>query len=513
MIKTNSMSKYRAVLSCMVAVLCACSAELDASRGLPEQSEQLEIKLTASAVELSRAGDDYFDEWDELGLTVVKWLDGTAQDLTGIRQENNVRFVNQAGEFVATSTAYFPDRTSKCTFYAYYPYNKVGFDRDKNTLSVAVNPNQYDAESYMRSDYMVCVKREVLPSTGKVALPFHHILSKLTINMIQGAGCTVEDLKIADILLKSFYAKAEYDAEQSAIQKLSYKSDIQVYRNFTESEGRLDGACAIVIPQTRSAGESLIYFVINNQTLAYKPTQEVVFESGKEYTFNVTVTVTNLGPSISVSTRIDDWKEGDKLTGDADEETPVKGTVTDVAGNTYDYVEIDGLYWMAANLKTTKYNDKQEIPYHEAGNEPWTKLTTPAWCYFENKPENKDRLGILYNNFAVQTGKLCPEGWRMPTQAELSELIGESDGSVEVKTLISPDWNGMNGTNETGFSAMPSGMAASHWYMTECYLWSSTVNTAAEDDTKYGYLYLAQWPWTGLNIPQIGMGIRCVKQK
>lgn len=509
MTKTNIM--YRAMaLSCMLVAFSACSTERD----MPGDSfGKLEIKLAASAVELTRAGDDYFDDGDELGLTVVKWLDGTAQDLTGIRQENNVRFVKQSGGFVASATAYYPDRVSKCTFYAYYPYNDTGFEKDRNILGIAVNSDQSEYAAYAASDYMISVKQEVLPSETQVTLPFRHILSKVTINMIKGEGCSVEDLKTAGISLKSFYTKAEYDVALSSMQNLSSKSDIRVCQRFTESEGRLDGACAIVVPQAFPAEESMVYFTVHNKTLAYKPASGIIFESGKEYTFNVTITVTNLGPSISVSSQINEWTDGGKLTGNADQETPVKGTVTDIDGNIYNYVEINGLFWMAANLKAVRYNDGTEIPYHEAGNAAWMALTTPAWCYFGNKPENKELLGLLYNNYAVQTGKLCPDGWRMPTQTELSELIGESGGSVDVTTLLAPTWEGMEGTNETGFSGMPSGMAMNHWDMTDCYLWSDSVDPTAEDMMKYGFLYLARWPWTGLHNPEVGMGIRCVQTK
>ena len=101
--------------------------------------------------------------------------------------------------------------------------------------------------------------------------------------------------------------------------------------------------------------------------------------------------------------------------------TPKTGTVTDIDGNTYKTVQIGTQTWMAENLRTTKYNDGEAIPY-VTDNSVWVKLETPAYCYYNNDISNKKMFGALYNWYTVNTGRLCPSGWHVPTDAEWTTL-------------------------------------------------------------------------------------------
>ena len=509
----KSISLYCAATFAAFLTVLSCTGNSDRDE-IPEG--KLAISLEPSSLALTKAGTS-FDEWDMIGLSVVGWLDGKEQDLTGIRNEDNVCYMCSSGSFIPDSSpAYYPDRTTKCTFYSYYPHKSKGFEKDSNDLPVEVKSDQNSYYDYKGSDYMVAVERNITPSTAPVPMKFSHILSRVTINLIAGEGCTVPELKKMEVTLKSLFSKAVYDVEKKSFSDLSVKSDIKANTISSHSiSNGLGGISAIVVPQTFRAGESLFYLGIYDKTLAYKPSGELVFESGKDNVFNVTVTITNMGPSVSVSSEIKDWSDGGTVTGMAEEESKFKGTVNDIEGHTYPYVEIDGIYWFAKNLYTTKLNDGTAIEFREGGNADWMKLETPAYTYFKNIPENLTKLGALYNYKVVETGKLCPAGWRVPTKAELAALVDEENGygTVDVPTLISPEWTGMKATNETGFSAMPGGMAMEDWLMNECYLWSSTVDETATSNLKCGYLYLSNYPWTDFHMPQVGMAVRCVKDK
>ena len=99
------------------------------------------------------------------------------------------------------------------------------------------------------------------------------------------------------------------------------------------------------------------------------------------------------------------------------------GTITDFDGNGYQAVKIGNQVWTVENLRTTKYNDGTAIPY-VTDSAAWVNLTTPGYCYFNNmvNADSIRKFGALYNWYAVDTKKLAPAGWHVPTDAEWDTL-------------------------------------------------------------------------------------------
>ncbi len=101
------------------------------------------------------------------------------------------------------------------------------------------------------------------------------------------------------------------------------------------------------------------------------------------------------------------------------------GTVSDIEGNIYETIGIGSQIWMAENLKTTKYNDGTEI-LQVIEDDVWSRLDgppTPAFCWYNNdEASNKEIYGALYDWYAVNTGKLCPAGWHVPSFNEWAVL-------------------------------------------------------------------------------------------
>ena len=140
----------------------------------------------------------------------------------------------------------------------------------------------------------------------------------------------------------------------------------------------------------------------------------------------------------------------------------VKQSVTDVDGNDYTTVKIGNQVWMAENLRTTKFNDGTDIPLM-TDNIGWANLTTSGYCWYENDYNTYGIIyGALYNWYSVNSGKLCPAGWHVPTDAEwtiLTDFLGGSDlaGGKLKESGISHWWEPNTGSNETGFTALPGG--------------------------------------------------------
>jgi uncharacterized protein (TIGR02145 family) len=116
--------------------------------------------------------------------------------------------------------------------------------------------------------------------------------------------------------------------------------------------------------------------------------------------------------------------------------------VTDEDGNIYKTVKIGTQIWMAENLRTTLYNDGTPIT-NVTGNSQWAACSSPAYSWYNDDESYKEIYGAIYNWYTVNTGKLCPEGWKVPTDEEyniLEQYLGVPSDNID-------DW-GWRGTNE-----------------------------------------------------------------
>lgn len=137
--------------------------------------------------------------------------------------------------------------------------------------------------------------------------------------------------------------------------------------------------------------------------------------------------------------------------------------IADVEGNVYKTVKIGSQIWMAENLRTTKFNDGHSIPC-TTDNTSWSNLRTSGYCWSNNDTLNKDIYGGLYNWYAVNSGKLAPIGWHVPSDAEWEILCtylgGQEVAGGKLKEIGTEHWIDPNtgATNETGFGARGTGV-------------------------------------------------------
>jgi len=141
--------------------------------------------------------------------------------------------------------------------------------------------------------------------------------------------------------------------------------------------------------------------------------------------------------------------------------TEAFGTVTDIDGNIYPTVLIGNQFWMAENLKTTRFEDGSIIP-NVTDNAAWPQLSTPAWCNNNNSLANDIIYGKLYNWFTVSDPRnVCPAGWHAPTDAEWTILTdflgGTSVAGGKMKTTTGWQSPNTSATNESNFSGLPGG--------------------------------------------------------
>ena len=195
-------------------------------------------------------------------------------------------------------------------------------------------------------------------------------------------------------------------------------------------------------------------------------------------------------------------------------------SVTDIEGNVYKTIQIGYQMWMAENLKTTRYNDNTAIPLVE-DNIAWRNLTTHGYCWYFNDEETyKDIYGALYNWFTVSTGKLCPIGWHVSTNAEWAILADYLGGGAiaggKMKETGLTHWQEPNtsATNSSGFTALPSSFRESagdfsdftggDWWTSTLSSGTNPYNINVESDNA-GLFSLPDLAKTS------GLSVRCVK--
>ena len=197
-----------------------------------------------------------------------------------------------------------------------------------------------------------------------------------------------------------------------------------------------------------------------------------------------------------------------------------ESTVTDYQGNGYNTVKIGEQCWLRENLRSTKYNDGTNIP-NITNNTTWASLTTPAYCWYNNDYSIYGSIyGALYNWYAVNTGKLCPVGWHVPSDAEWTQLTdylgGESIAGDKLKEAGNSHWFSQNfgATNESCFTALPGGIRVydgAFYYNGVHGYWLST----SEDETIY--IWVRELSYSESNAirtksnKELGNSVRCVK--
>lgn len=145
-------------------------------------------------------------------------------------------------------------------------------------------------------------------------------------------------------------------------------------------------------------------------------------------------------------------------------EKKIKNSVSDIEGNNYSGIQIENQFWLIENLSVSKYRNGDEIPQVQNEKE-WEKLTSGAWCYYENNEKNGAIYGKLYNWYAVTDPRgLAPEGYHIPTHEDWDTLMANLGGDFcaggKMKEKGTLNWTSPNekANNQSGFSALPGGI-------------------------------------------------------
>lgn len=165
---------------------------------------------------------------------------------------------------------------------------------------VPLDQTTYD--EYKRADLMLASAGNVSKTDGSVTLPFKHALSKVVVNISPGtSGLTVSN--VTDITLNKTFIDYELNlaslSTMSAYCNNSSRYDVKL-GNYNAS-----GVTGIIPPQTLLTTQPFIKFKIGTIEYCYTPSSAIELKSGYQYTFNLTITKSNVKVS---SLTVTDWK-------------------------------------------------------------------------------------------------------------------------------------------------------------------------------------------------------------
>lgn len=292
--------------------LLACSS--GAENGVddeptPPQPEKPTVRIPIGiSTSITRVTETAFESGDRIGLYVVNRNDdGSHNDLKPSgNYVDNMRYTysysawspDETVYWTPDETVYWKDNKTCADFYLYYPYQAAHVN--ENSMVFKVEADQSNVNSYNNSDVMVGSTMNVAPRQTTVHIALKQVMSRVAIVLKPGEGFSdaslaASDVKVTlnipavsaniDLATGEVEPIMNYDGESLTMTPMTPYKDGNVYR-------------VIVVPQ-EVAQTNLIKVNVGGSDFLFS--KDFNFESGKSYTFNVTITKESSGLNATIT--------------------------------------------------------------------------------------------------------------------------------------------------------------------------------------------------------------------
>ena len=186
-------------------------------------------------------------------------------------------------------------------------------------------------------------------------------------------------------------------------------------------------------------------------------------------------------------------------------------------GQMYKTVKIGTQTWMAENLN---YEIDSSFCYNDSAEYCAKYGRLYRWATAVGKPESECGYGKICSLPSGNIQGVCPSGWHMPSKAEWDTLFNAVGGQLTAGKMLksTSDWiQDGNGTDEFGFSVLPSGYVAkggSYSYAKYyAYLLSSTEFEEHDGAGAYVATMSSKYDYVNLDYTNksYGFSVRCIK--
>lgn len=305
--------KNLATFGLAVLALAACSSDDTDTRS----AARTELRLS-SGIEVMTRGDVQSTQIVE-GETVHAWVIDAGAGVAVPNLYNALSLtVGDNGALSSTAPIYFPQTGNNVNLRALHGTfaanaftaeggEAVAFPRN---VAFSVAADQRTTDAYVESDLLYAaadgVSRNGNPTT--VNLSFYHMLSKLELKIVAGAGVEdgVTSVSLGGVALSGTFTPAATAAELTDATNGAANRAAMIAPDATSTSSMSLGTAyvgddsnnpvsndAILVPQTM-AGKTLSFTLESGGSLVYTFPSDKVFESGKKYIYTVTLNQTAL---------------------------------------------------------------------------------------------------------------------------------------------------------------------------------------------------------------------------
>lgn len=299
--------------------LAACSND-----GLPgdDPNAPVEIRLTGG-LEVQTRTSHNLDTQLKNGEQVHVWVDDAGNVADKELYKDRELTAGESGSLTG-ETMYFPQTGNAVNIYAIHgnfgeatDWSEGGFWATEITHTVAQNQKtQQPTDGYAKSDLVYAKSTDVARTKEAINLQFSHLLSKIEVVLVQGAGSPeIKKVEILNTKLEavftpdkenSFSVKAEGDIDESGnpIEIDIDQTDAKIAANTANDEGKELNE-AVIVPQDLAQGTAFIRVTTaEGGELIYRLPKDKTFDPAKKYRFTVTANLTELKV---VNAEITDW--------------------------------------------------------------------------------------------------------------------------------------------------------------------------------------------------------------
>ena len=271
--------------------LAACSKE-----EIPDNpGAQVELRLT-SGLEVQTRGAHGLDTQVKEGEAVHVWVDDatTGKSL----YSNNTLTAGNDGALTGGETMYFPATGNNASIYAIHGNfgntDMADFWGKEQTHAV-MQDQRSDGRGYAQSDLVYCklsnVSRNGNPTT--VGLTFEHLLSKVEVVLVQGAGKpTISKAEILNTRLNATFTPDKTDGTVTVTASgTSGENPIEIDNDLSDVNE------AVIVPQTLKKGTEFIRITTpDGDKLVYSLPADKTFKPGEKYRFTITAQTSGVKP-------------------------------------------------------------------------------------------------------------------------------------------------------------------------------------------------------------------------